>query len=95
MYPIRHVALQDVCSAFHLLKGRRGHSTVDRDSGDRKIVPEGFTSNTQESRGWLGCPRTTDDVQRLGNPAAADDVCLRSIISHAAVLRSINPMGKS
>jgi hypothetical protein len=64
---------------------------MDRDSGDRKIVPEGCTGK----RGWLGCPRITDDVKGLGNHVVANDVCLCSVTSHVAVLPSINPRGSA
>jgi hypothetical protein len=51
--------------------------------------------HAQVSRGWLGCPRMADDVQGLDSHAATDDVCIRSITSHAAVLPSINSRGRA
>jgi hypothetical protein len=48
------------------------------------------------ARGWLGYPRIrTDDVKGLGDHGVADDACLRSVQSHAAVLPSINPRGSA
>jgi hypothetical protein len=45
--------------------------------------------------GWIGYPRITDDIKGLGNHAVADDVSLRSVTSHSAVLPSINPRGSA
>jgi hypothetical protein len=58
-------------------------------------VIERLYQKDARARGWLGYPRIADDVKGLGNHAVADDVSLRSVTSHSAVLPSINPRGSA
>jgi hypothetical protein len=62
-------------------------------TGTRAI--ERLYQKAARARGWLGYPQITDDVKGLGNHAVADDVCLRSVTSHAAIFPSINPRGSA